>query len=89
MGTVLFEFEMSWKVFSVEDMKMKVRGRRRRRRKGEETMAVLLLVEKVVVDFDLAVGLKVIRQQHNRNRNLVQIVDLRKQRPAFTSSRYH
>lgn len=34
LGTVLFEFEMSWKVFSVEDMKMKVRGRGRRRRKG-------------------------------------------------------
>lgn len=55
----------------------------------EKMIAVLLLVEKVVVDFDLAVGLKVIRQQHNRNRNLVQIVDLRKPRRPFTSSRYH
>lgn len=41
-------------------------------------MAALLLVEKVVVDFDLAVGLKVIGQQHDGNGNLVQIVDLRR-----------
>lgn len=36
----------------------------------------VLLVEEVVVDFDFSVGFKVIRQQHNRNRHLVQIIDL-------------
>lgn len=40
---------------------------------------VLLLVEEVVVDFDLAVGLKVVGQKHDRNRDLVQVVDLRRQ----------
>lgn len=30
-----------------------------------------VLVEEVVVDFDLGVGFEVIRQQHDRNRHLV------------------
>lgn len=37
----------------------------------------VLLVEEVVVDFDLGVGFKVIRQQHDRNWNLVQIIYLK------------
>lgn len=37
-----------------------------------------LLVEKVVVDFDLSVGFKVIGQQHDRNRHLVEIIDLQR-----------
>lgn len=41
---------------------------------------MLLLVEEVVVDFDLAVGLEVVGQQHDRNRDLVQVVDLRRKR---------
>lgn len=41
---------------------------------------MLLLVEEVVVDFDLAVGLEVVRQQHDRNRDLIQVVDLRRKR---------
>lgn len=35
-----------------------------------------VLVEEVVVDFDLGVGLEVIRQQHDRDWHLVQIIDL-------------
>lgn len=37
-----------------------------------------LLVEKVVVDFDLGVGFEVVRQQHDRDRHLVEIIDLPK-----------
>lgn len=40
--------------------------------------ACVLLVEEVVVDFDLGVGLEVIGQQHDRNRHLVQIIYLQK-----------
>lgn len=70
---------MSWKIFSVKDSEMKVRKRRRRRLCFLNDQ-VLLLVEKVVVDFDLAVGLEVVGQQHDRNRDLVQVVDLRRKR---------
>lgn len=36
------------------------------------------LVEEVIVDFDLSVGFEVIRQEHDRNRNLAEIIDLHK-----------
>lgn len=65
---------------------MKVRKRRRRRRLCLLDDQVLLLVEEVVVDFDLAVGLEVVRQQHDRNRDLVQVVDLRKKGDLETAA---
>lgn len=71
LRTVFLEFEMSWKIFSVEDSEMKVRKRRKSRRLCLLEDQVLLLVEEVVVDFDLAVGLEVVGQQHDRNRDLV------------------
>ncbi len=37
----------------------------------------VLLVEEVVVDFDLGVGFEVIRQQHDGNRHLVEVIDLK------------
>lgn len=45
-----------------------------------------LLVEEVVVDFDFGVGFKVIRQQHNRNRHLVQIIDLQREKRHLVNS---
>lgn len=36
----------------------------------------VLLVEEMVVDFDLSVGFEVIRQEHDGNRNLAEIIDL-------------
>lgn len=40
----------------------------------------VLLVEEVVVDFDLSVGFEVIGQQHDRNRHLVEIINLQKKK---------
>lgn len=39
-----------------------------------------LLVEKMILDFDFGVGLKVIGQKHNWDRNLVQIIYLKKKK---------
>lgn len=41
---------------------------------------IVSLVEEVVVDFDLSVGFEIIRQQHDRNRHLAQIINLQKTR---------
>lgn len=45
---------------------------------GHVLMSVLL-VEEVIVNFDLSVGFEIVRQQHDRNRHLAEIIDLQKE----------